>query len=132
MGTTTTLLVPTQAPVLNSNGTFTLPWLNFLSSIAATVPVTGGGVAGVATRRFAITGAPLEVHVDSAGADGQLLVVVVVQDSVGYPVTFDSTQFKLVPPNFVPTAKNTISVLVFAGNSEDGMYYLTPVLGRGV
>ena len=91
----------------------------------------GGGTANITTQYVTVAGSsPAAITPASPAGDGALLVVIVLQDSTGYAISW-STEFSGVTATTVPTTPNTRSVLMFAGATATGTWYLLPsTLGR--
>ena len=94
--------------------------------------VTGAAAAtNITTQYVTVAGSsPAAITPNTAAADGAMLVVIILQDATGYAISWSSA-FAGVTPTTVPTTPNTRSVLIFAGSTATGLWYLLPsTLGR--
>jgi hypothetical protein len=125
--------MPTQAQVLTADGSFTLPWLNFISALASASGSSAASPAGgTAVAQFeAVAGAPLTVVANTAAADGLILGVVITQDAEGWPVSW-SAEFAGVTDTTVPTDPNTTSTYLFIGRSSDGRWISAGIGSEGM
>jgi len=120
------LQMPTQAQVLTADGSFTLPWLNFISALAS-----ASGSRTAVAQFEAVAGAPLTVVANTAAADGLILGVVITQDAEGWPVSW-SAEFAGVTDTTVPTDPNTTSTYLFIGRSSDGRWISAGIGSEGM
>ena len=94
------------------------------ASAAAAAAVVAAAVSSPTAffvQHVNIAGAPYLVHASVAAADGIVLGVIVVQDPVGYAVTWGS-EFAGVTATTVPQDPNTTNPYLFIGRSSDARF----------